>query len=251
MEERPLLSQLLEADDGTGRPLGERLGFGDVPWGRLDLIVVSLVALIGQVILVPVGYVSTTQLFTSAFQESSFAFFLSVLASYALLVGAVWLVGVRRHGGSGVDLGFRPLDARGLAGLLAALAATVAAANVVTGLVTELPRTQDIFHFGDSPSDVVFLALLVIVAAPLAEETFFRGFLLQGLARRMSFWPAAVLTSAAFAVAHVWWQLYLPIFVLGLAFAWLFWRTGSLWAPIAAHATINATSLVVALTMGR
>ncbi len=251
MEERPLLSQLLEADDETGRPLGERLGFGDVPWGRLDLITVSLVALIGQVILVPVGYVGTAQLFTSAFQESSFAFFLSVLASYMLLVGAVWLVGVRRHGGSGADLGFRPLDARGLAGLLAALAATVGAANVVAGLVTELPRTQDLFRFGDSPIDIFLLAVLVTIAAPLAEETFFRGFLLQGLARRFSFWPAAVLTSAAFAVAHVWWQLYLPVFVLGLAFAWLFWRTGSLWAPIAAHATINATSLLVALTIGR
>jgi len=95
------------------------------------------------------------------------------------------------------------------------------------------------------------LALLVVVAAPLAEETFFRGFLLQGLARRFTFWPAAVVSSAVFALAHVSWQLYVPIFVLGLAFAWLFWRTGSLWASIAAHATINATSLFVALTLGR
>ena len=251
MEERPLLRQLLESDDETGRPLGERLGFGDVLWGRLDLVVVSMVALVGQVILVPAGYMGAAQLFAPAYQVSSVGFFASVLISYAVLMAAVWLVGVRRHGGSGADLGFRPLDARGLAGLLAALAATVAAANIVVGMATELPRTQDLFRFGDSPIDIFLLALLVTIAAPLAEETFFRGFLLQGLARRFSFWPAAVLTSAAFALAHVWWQLYLPIFVLGLAFAWLFWRTGSLWAPIAAHATINATSLVVALTIGR
>ncbi len=251
MEERPLLRQLIEGEDETGRPLGERLGFGDVPWGRGDLLAVSLVALVGQVILVPVGYVGTSHLFGPAYRVSSLGFFVSALASYTVLMAAVWLVGVRRHGGSRADLGFRPLDVRGLAGLLAALAVTVAAADVVAGLVIELPRTQDLFRFGDSVTDIVLLALLVTVAAPLAEETFFRGFLLQGLARRFSFWPAAILTSAAFALAHVWWQLYLPIFVLGLAFAWLFWRTGSLWAPIAAHATINAISLVVALTVGR
>lgn len=251
MEERPLLRQLLEVEDETGRPLGERLGFGDVPWGRLDLVAVSVVALVGQVILVPIGYVGTAHLFAPAYRSNSLAFFFSVLASYALLMGAVWLVGMRRHGASRADLGFRPLDIRGLAGLLAALAFTVAAANVVAGLVADLPRTQDLLRFGDTGADVALLAFLVVLAAPLAEETFFRGFLLQGLARRFSFWPAAVLTSAAFALAHVWWQLYLPIFVLGLAFAWLFWRTGSLWAPIAAHATINATSLAVALTIGR
>lgn len=251
MEERPLLRQLLETDEDSGRPLGERLGFGNVPWGRFDLVAVTAVALIGQVILVPIGYAGTAHVLAPVYQLSSVGFFLSTLASYALLTGAVWLVGVRRHGASAVDLGFRPLDVRGLAGLLAALALTVAGASAVAGLVADLPRTQDVLRFGHSTGDVILFGLLVMIAAPLAEETFFRGFLLQGLARRMSFWPAAALTSAAFALAHVWWQLYLPIFVLGLAFAWLFWRTGSLWAPIAAHATINATSLVVALTIGR
>ena len=95
------------------------------------------------------------------------------------------------------------------------------------------------------------MGVLVLVAAPFAEEVFFRGFLLQGLARRWRFWPAAVVTSALFAFAHIWWQFYLPVFVLGLAFSWLFWRTGSIWASIAAHATINATSFVVALLLGR
>jgi uncharacterized protein len=104
--------------------------------------------------------------------------------------------------------------------------------------------------FGSGPRELVLMGLLILVAAPLAEEIFFRGFLLQGVARYLGFWPAAVLTSAVFALAHVFWQFFLPIFVLGLAFSWLFWRTGSLWSAIAAHATINGTSFAVVVLLG-
>ena len=251
MEEPHLIRQLFEAESVPRRTLGERRGFGDVPWGRLDLILVSVVGLFAQVVLMPIGYVGAAHLASSDGGTGAMSFFAGAVASYAALLGAVWFFGLRRHHTSAESLGFRPVDVRGLFGLLGVFALTVAAANLILGSVTALPRTQELLDFGHRPVDVVLLALLVVVAAPLAEETFFRGFLLQGLVRRFTFWPAAVVTSAVFALAHVWWQLYVPIFVLGLAFAWLFWRTGSLWASIAAHATINATSLFVALTLGR
>lgn len=251
MEERPLLHQLLETEDHPRRPLGERRGFGDVPWGRLDLLVVSLVGLFAQIIVMPMGYIGTAHLAAPGIDTGVLSFFVSVVASYAVLLAAVWLFAVHRHRGSATSLGFRPVDVRGLAGLLAAFAVTVVIANLIFGSIAPSTRAQEIFRYGDDTVAVALMAVLILIAAPLTEEVFFRGFLLQGLARRLSFWPAAVVTSAIFALAHVWWQLYLPIFVLGLAFAWLFWRTGSLWAPIAAHATINATSLFVALVLMR
>jgi membrane protease YdiL (CAAX protease family) len=173
-------------------------------------------------------------------------FFIQVLALYSIMVGGIWFIGVRRHGATWESLGFRPVDLRSLGGLLGLLAGVILTANVAVRAFTNLPTAQDPFVFGREPRQMVLMACLVLVAAPLGEEVFFRGFLLQGLARRMRFWPAAVITSAIFAVAHVWPYLYLPIFVLGLALAWLFWRTGSIWASVAAHATINATSLLVA-----
>ena len=251
MEEPHLIRQLFDVEPAPRRTLGERRGFGDVPWGRLDLIVVSVVGLFAQVVLMPIGYVGAAHFASADSGAGAVSFFAGAVASYAVLLGAVWFFGLRRHHASAATLGFRPVDVRGLLGLLGVFALTVAAANLILGSITALPRTQELLDFGHRPMDVVLLALLVVVAAPLAEETFFRGFLLQGLVRRFTFWPAAVVTSAVFALAHVWWQLYVPIFVLGLAFAWLFWRTGSLWASIAAHATINATSLLVALTLGR
>jgi membrane protease YdiL (CAAX protease family) len=249
MEERPLLQQLLDAEDVPRPSLGERRGFGDVPWGHLDLLVVSFVGLIAQIIVMPMGYIGTAHFATPGSDVGVLSFFVAVVASYGLLMLAVWLFAIRRHKGSAASLGFRPVDVRGLLGLLAAFAVTVVVANLIFGSIAPTPRAQEVFRYGDGVLAVALMALLVLIAAPLTEEVFFRGFLLQGLARRLPFWPAAVITSAIFALAHVWWQLYLPIFVLGLVFSWLFWRTGSLWAPIAAHATINATSLFVALIL--
>jgi membrane protease YdiL (CAAX protease family) len=41
--------------------------------------------------------------------------------------------------------------------------------------------------------------------------------------------------------------LLLPIFILGLALAWVYERTGNLLAPIAMHATVNGISVALAL----
>ena len=246
-EERSLVDQLLAPDTQPGPTTGERRGFGRVPWGLGDMVVVTLVGMVVGSLLAPIGVAAIPGMGPSGIGE----FFVQVVVSYALLVGTVWLVGVWRHHATWEALGFRPLDLRSLARLLALLAAIILAADIVVGFFTRLPRPHDIFMFGRGPREVVVMGILVLVAAPFAEEVFFRGFLLQGLARRWRFWPAAVVTSALFAFAHIWWQFYLPVFVLGLAFSWLFWRTGSIWASIAAHATINATSFLVALLLWR
>jgi membrane protease YdiL (CAAX protease family) len=203
------------------------------------------VAIIGQALLVPVGITGFTRPLTGYVSDASLAFFTQVLLLYGLVFATIWAVGIRRHGADLSTLGFRPVDIRSLGALLGLVAVVVLGANIVVRAFVHLPRTQDLFVFGHNPRQVLLIVALVLVAAPLSEEVLFRGFLLQGLARRWGFWPAAVVSSAVFALAHLWPYLYVPIFIMGLAFAWLFWRTGSLWASIAAHATMNATSLVV------
>jgi membrane protease YdiL (CAAX protease family) len=85
------------------------------------------------------------------------------------------------------------------------------------------------------------LALMGVVAAPVVEELFFRGFLLQRWARRWGTAPAVVASSALFAVLHGEW---IGHFVFGVAMAALYLRTRRLWMPMAAHALNNG---VVAL----
>lgn len=83
-----------------------------------------------------------------------------------------------------------------------------------------------------------FVALLfsMVVAAPLAEEMLYRGFLLQRWARRWGTRSGVVLSSVAFAIGHAEWVGH---FVIGVAFAMLYLRTRSLWVPILSHAIYN------------
>jgi hypothetical protein len=83
-------------------------------------------------------------------------------------------------------------------------------------------------------------ALLV----PVMEELFWRSFLMRWIDRpsfetvvpqRVSA-KAVVLSTFVFTLAHTLW---LAAVVAGLAYAWLYLRTGKLWVPIVAHAVTN------------
>jgi membrane protease YdiL (CAAX protease family) len=84
------------------------------------------------------------------------------------------------------------------------------------------------------------LLLFIAVLVPLIEETVFRGVMLNGLARHVSFPVAAVVQALVFAAMHED-VAQLPVFfVFGLAAAWLFRRSQGLAAPLAFHALNNA-----------
>jgi membrane protease YdiL (CAAX protease family) len=95
------------------------------------------------------------------------------------------------------------------------------------------------------------LALFVIgIGAPLSEELLFRGFLLSALASsRLGFAGAALLTSAAWTLLHAGYTLsgLGEVFVIGLYFSWLLWRTGSLRVAIFCHALYNTLIALVLL----
>lgn len=83
-------------------------------------------------------------------------------------------------------------------------------------------------------------ALLV----PVMEELFWRSFLMrwfqhetfEGVAPQQVGVRAVVLSTFVFMLAHTLW---LAAIVAGLAYAWLYRRTGRLWVPVIAHAVTN------------
>ena len=89
--------------------------------------------------------------------------------------------------------------------------------------------------------------LAIVVLAPIAEEVFFRGVVFNALLREAGVRWAYIGSAALFAVIHLSVIAALPLFLLGLAFAWVYRRTGNLLAPIAAHAVVNGLSVAVAL----
>jgi membrane protease YdiL (CAAX protease family) len=100
-----------------------------------------------------------------------------------------------------------------------------------------------------APYTTLASLLVAIVVAPLCEETFFRGFLLPGLARAMPAWAAVVTSALVFGVAHADLGSLVPLVVIGLVVGVLRWRTGSLWPGIALHALNNAVAAVYILSV--
>ena len=87
----------------------------------------------------------------------------------------------------------------------------------------------------------------IVVVAPIAEELFFRGVAFNAWLRERGRRFAYIGSAALFATIHVSLVSLLPIFLLGLALAWVYRRTGSLLAPIAMHATVNGISVAFAM----
>ena len=84
------------------------------------------------------------------------------------------------------------------------------------------------------------------VTAGVCEEVVFRGFLIAYFAALFGvpLWGAALISSIAFGMAHMYQG---PVGMLrtgavGLVFAVLYLMTGSLWAPILAHAVMDLAS---------
>ena len=108
-------------------------------------------------------------------------------------------------------------------------------------------RLEDLDEIGTVPWQLALTVFSLVVLAPLGEELLFRGLLLRALAQRLRFWPAATITSLAFAAAHpdsyLLWPRAIALVLTGLVLAWLYrWR--GYWASVTAHATVNTVASI-------
>jgi uncharacterized protein len=94
--------------------------------------------------------------------------------------------------------------------------------------------------------DPFLVVLAVVIIGPIAEEIFFRGVVFNAWLREGGRRSAFIGSAALFAVIHFSLLSLVPIFVLGLALAWVYDRTRTLVAPIAMHMTVNAISVILA-----
>jgi hypothetical protein len=91
--------------------------------------------------------------------------------------------------------------------------------------------------------------LAIVILAPIAEELFFRGVIFNVFLREGGRRWAFIGSSALFAIIHLSLVALIPIFVLGLALAWVYERTGNLLAPITMHMVVNGASVLFALLL--
>jgi membrane protease YdiL (CAAX protease family) len=130
----------------------------------------------------------------------------------------------------------------------AALCAAVAvnAALLVLPRFARLPRESPLIeHYTRLPNGALAIAALAVCVAPLLEEFFFRGWIQGTLERRMSAWPAILVTAVVFAALHgldVFGLL--PRLALATAAGYAVWATRSIWPGVALHAAYNGSLFV-------
>lgn len=102
---------------------------------------------------------------------------------------------------------------------------------------------------------LIVAGVVVVVAAPISEELFFRGFFFRSLRNRMPLLVAAGLTGALFGFIH--WDgsssgilIVPPLAYLGFMFCLVYDRTGSLFPSIALHALNNTLAYSVQVDNG-
>ncbi|AAM34897.1 conserved hypothetical protein [Xanthomonas citri pv. citri str. 306] len=140
--------------------------------------------------------------------------------------------------------------------LLSNLVSVAASALGIKPVPTNLPLMKEALQQWP-----LALTLFAVIIAPAYEELLFRRVLFGRLLAAARPWLGIVLSGAIFALVHevpgisgngpaAIAQLWLVYGSMGAAFAWLYWRTGTLWAPIAAHGINNATALAALYFFG-
>jgi membrane protease YdiL (CAAX protease family) len=94
--------------------------------------------------------------------------------------------------------------------------------------------------------------LVLVVAAPIAEEMLFRGLLYRGLEAKVGALATIMITSVLFGMVHYLgfgWPRAVATGCLGLLFGVIRWRTGNTTAAMVTHATINVAAASVGTAM--
>ena len=170
---------------------------------------------------------------------------------YGSLFLSAWFFAVKRRRASLRSAGFRPVSARVLVATIPLTIGTMILTGTVVALTShflgDVPDARERV-FGDatlvSTGDLLWLLLLIGLAAPIVEEFFFRGLLFSYLRSKGNVRVAAGGSALVFAVSHGVLLLIPSLFVFGFILARLTERHGSLYPAIAMH-MLNNTIVVL------
>ena len=227
------------------------LGRLSVPWGITDAMIGFAIVACGSL----ASLFALGRLLGSLERQADGITTLVLFLLQVLMVGAVWLFAVKWRGASLNNLGLWTSGLRwpkivGWAALALGLSivAGIVYQLIVTGLGLESLEPSPVPEqlLGEGVFRVFTVGILVVVG-PIAEEVFFRGFLLSAFVQGFGVLPGMIVASAIFAVAHGDLTVLLPTFVSGAILSWLYLRTRSIWPGFLAHAGQNSLAVTFAV----
>ena len=232
-----------------------------VPWGFKDILKAIGVIVGGLIVTgIPIYLVAEAIAGDKALEDDPNAWALVLASNFVvqfLMFGSAYWFSVRKYR---LDLGAlgwkRPVRGGVLltTGIVfAAFALTMSWGILLQALGIE-PDTDLPEQTYEDIRPIIALVILSIFLAPLAEETFFRGFVFGALRPRWGFVLAALASGALFSVAHIGNPGYLvvlpSIIGIGFLFSWGYYWSGSLYPSIVAHLAFNSVSVIYSIASG-
>jgi membrane protease YdiL (CAAX protease family) len=93
--------------------------------------------------------------------------------------------------------------------------------------------------------EYVLAFLTLVIIAPVAEETLFRGYLLGKLRKYVATWIAILITSVVFGILHFAWNVGVDVFALSIVLCILRVVSGRLWPSILLHMVKNGFAFYI------
>jgi len=169
---------------------------------------------------------------------------LSTLLSAPLVLGLTFLFANLRKGPPVKEyLGLNEVDWRTTLGWSLILLLFAGVADLVTYSLGRPIVPDFMFNVYQTATNKVLLWIALVVAAPVSEEIFFRGFLFYGIQKtRWGSRGAIFLSSLIWAPLHMQYDTYnlAAVMVLGLLLGVARWKSNSVYIPIVMHALMNS-----------
>lgn len=133
----------------------------------------------------------------------------------------------------------------GLAGGGAALVLAIGLGSLQRWLglpAQEQPWLEEFFR---DPANVLAIAPWIVLALPMSEEVFFRGYMFRYLSWKVGLPTGFLVSTITFALVHFNPSGLLIYLAVGVVFTVVYARTSHLLAPIVAHASYNAAVILI------
>ena len=221
------------------------------PWGlraTLGFSALIVLANLASGVMAAVGFVAFTQnpyleKDPSQLASNGTLVTLSILISSPVILGLTLVFANLRRGLALKDyLGLHEVDWKQVVKWLLVLFLFAVASDLVTLLLKRPLVEQFMFNIYSTATSKPLLWTALVIAAPVSEEIFFRGFLFYGILNTgLGPTGAIVLSSLIWAPLHIQYDLYglTTVLVLGLLFGYARLKTNSVYIPIAMHALMN------------
>ncbi len=236
-----------QTDTPAPKGFGGAVGISPGTWG-IHRVLIGIFVVVGAV-LIGVGIVSA---FDPDLESEGASLAAQAVVALSLIGVAVGFARASSASGPLRSLGLRRAGWAAIGLAFAVWFAYVIVAAQIAPLLQ--PEQQDVTRdlgVDESTVGLILAGFLIVVAAPLSEEIFFRGFMFAGLRRAISLWPAAAISAAFWGLLHLSggnFGVAVQLTIFGLLLAWLYEHTGSLWPPIVAHAFNNALAFTLLVT---